>query len=161
MWSIEFELRLGFAAKMRKFSFAFRKLFREISHFIAKMNDAKKAKQNENHRLSFAFIFKIPSFFVKFSHFFANFITSHFAKISYFSRNILKRNFAKKRKISRKLFLRGKCEIFAKQFFLFAENPSLEWESMSSVKLHGVLSSECELIWSVKFKVWSYVKCWV
>ena len=111
--------------------------------------------------MNFAFIFKIPSFFVKFSHFFANFITSYFAKISYFSRNILKRNFAKKRKISRKLFSRGKCEIFAKQFFLFAANPSLEWESMSSVKPHGVLSSECELIWSVKFKVWSYVKRWV
>ena len=30
-----------FREKMRKFSVAFRKLFREISHFFAKINEAK------------------------------------------------------------------------------------------------------------------------
>ena len=38
MW---FPANVTFREKMRKFSFAFRKLFREISHFFAKINEAK------------------------------------------------------------------------------------------------------------------------
>ena len=58
--------RLGFSAnetfleKMRKFSFVFLKLFREILHFFAKMNKAK----NEETKQNFA-----KKIFAKISHF--------------------------------------------------------------------------------------------
>ena len=103
--SLGFPANEAFREKMRKCSFVFRKLFREISHFIAKIIVAKNAKTKRN------FSFPLKNLLINFSTFLRNRLKLDFAKIA---KNFA--FFASERN-------EKKCEIFSKLFF-FARNPN-------------------------------------
>jgi len=74
--SLGFPANEAFREKMRKCSFVFRKLFREISHFIAKIIVAKNAKTKRN------FSFPLKNLLINFSTFLRNRLKLDFAKIA-------------------------------------------------------------------------------